>query len=217
MRLVPPKSASARAPLALVVPPARAEMDDRELAHALARGEEWAVAVAWHRFAPLVLGLAERALGSKSDAEDLAQEVFVRLLQRITTLRDAGSLRSFVYSIAIRTLKSELRYRRIRAWLSFSAPETLVDLRHSTPDVEARALLRRFYVLLERLSPRDRLVFVLRRIESMTVEEIALAMRLSPSTVKRSLAHATGRMSRWIESDPHMRELASGRLGGPGE
>ncbi len=213
MRLVPPKSAPARPPLALVVPQSHGEVDDAELARGLIGGEDWAVAVAWHRFAPIVLVMAERALGSRSDADDLTQEVFVRLLKRVTTLREAGSLRSFVYSIAVRTLKSELRYRRVRAWLSFRAPETLEDPRHSTPDVEARALLRKFYDLLDRLSPRDRLVFVLRRVESMTVEEIARTMRLSPSTVKRSLAHASTRMSGWIEGDPGMGELWNGRFG----
>jgi RNA polymerase sigma factor (sigma-70 family) len=213
MRLVPPQSGSARAPLALVVNPPHGDVDDAELARGLADGADWAIALAWHRFAPLVLTLAGRALGSKSDAEDLTQEVFARLLRRASTLRDAESLRSFVYSIAIRTLKSELRYRRLRAWLSFREPEALVDLRHSTPDLEARALLSGFYLLLDRLSPRDRLVFVLRRIESMTVEEIAATMRLSPSTVKRSLTHGSQRLSGWIERDARMRELLDGRFG----
>ncbi len=217
MRLVPPQSGSARVPLALVVSQPHGEIDDAELARGLAGGEDWALTLAWHRFAPLVLAMAGRALGSKSDAEDLTQEVFARLLRRAATLRDAESLRSFVYSIAVRTLKSELRYRRIRAWLSFRPPETLVDLRHSTPDHEARALLSRFYLLLDRLSPRDRVVFVLRRVESMTVEEIAATMRISSSTVKRSLTHATQRLSGWIEGDARMCELLDGRFGARNE
>jgi RNA polymerase sigma-70 factor (ECF subfamily) len=171
--------------LTLVVDRTRREVSDVDLARGLMSGEEWAVGEAWHRFAPMVLTTAQRALGSRSDAEDLAQEVFVRVLRNGTTLRDPTSLRSFVYSIAVRTLKSELRYRKVKAWLSFRSPEALEDLRHSTLDVEARDLLRRFYLLLDRLSPRDRLVFVLRRAESMTVEEIAATMDLSPSTVKR--------------------------------
>jgi len=68
--------------------------------------------------------------------------------------------------------------------------------------METRELLQRFHVLLERLAPRERLVFVLRRMESMTVEEIAAAMELSESTVKRSMARASVRLSRWIAADP---------------
>lgn len=212
MRFPPPKHHPGRAPLALVGSRTRREVSDAELARGLADKDDWALAEAWHRFAPLVHTLAERALGSKSEAEDLTQEVFVRLFRRAATLRDRDSLRSFVYSIAVRTLKSELRYRRIRVWLSFRAHETLVDLRHTTPDLEGRHLLRAFYLLLDRLSPRDRLVFVLRRVEAMTVDEIARTLDVSPSTVKRSLARASERLSRWIDSDPRLSELLDGRF-----
>ena len=78
-------------------------------------------------------------------------------------------------------------------------------------DVEARDLLRRFYALLDRLNSRDRLVFALRHMERMTVEEIAATMELSMSTVKRSLGHATSRLSRWVGSDPGMASLLDGK------
>lgn len=201
-----------RAPLTLVVSPGSRGLTDAELARGLVAGEDWAVAEAWQRFAPLVLRTAERALGSKSDAEDLAQEVFVRLFRTVKTLRDPASLRSFVYSVAIRTLKSELRYRRLKAWLTFRGPESLPESAHPSPDLEARDLLQRLYTLLDRLAPRDRLVFTLRRAESMTVEEIAQTMGISVSTVKRSLAHGTERVSRWIAGDPALSELLDGGL-----
>jgi RNA polymerase sigma factor (sigma-70 family) len=74
--------------------------------------------------------------------------------------------------------------------------------------------LRRFRDLLDRLAPRDRLVFVLRRMESMTVEEIAVTMKISESTVKRSMARASTRLSRWIDADPGLAGLFDGgRLG----
>jgi RNA polymerase sigma-70 factor (ECF subfamily) len=158
--------------------------------------------------------MGERALGSKSDAEDLVQDTFARLLRAVKGIREPGSLRSFVYSCGVRALKSQLRRRHLRAWLSFDAPDSMVDLRHATPDVEAREVLKRFYALLDRLSPRDRLVFMLRRVEAMTVEEIAENMAISPSTVKRSLTHASERLSRWIDLDPKLADLVDRKLRG---
>jgi RNA polymerase sigma-70 factor (ECF subfamily) len=201
-----------RAPLALVVAPTRRGVSDAQLAQALAAGEDWAIAEAWRRFAPLVLTTAERALGSKSDAEDLAQEVFLRLFRKVKTLRDPASLRSFVYSVTVRALKSELRYRRLKAWLTFRGPESLPESSHTSPDLEARDLLQRLYSTLDRLSARDRLVFTLRRAESMTVEEIAATMGISVSTVKRSLTHASARLTRWVAGDPALSELLDGGL-----
>ena len=81
-------------------------------------------------------------------------------------------------------------------------PETPLELGFPTVNVEARDLLKKLYALLDRLSPRDRLVFVLRRMEAMTVEEIAATMDVSVSTVKRAMAHASGRLSTWIAPIP---------------
>jgi RNA polymerase sigma factor (sigma-70 family) len=63
-------------------------------------------------------------------------------------------------------------------------------------------LLRRLYGLLEHLGPRDRLIFVLNRMDSMSVQEIATAMEISESTVKRSLAHASDRIRHFIQAEP---------------
>jgi RNA polymerase sigma factor (sigma-70 family) len=187
------------------------QVSDGDLARGLAAGTAWATTETWNRFAPMVLMMATRTLGSESEAEDIVQEVFYRLFEKAKTLREPESLRSFVVSFAIRILKTELRRKKTRSWLSFHKPETFVDLACGTLDVESRDLLRKFYALLDRLAPRDRLVFALRHLESMTVEEIAASMELSPSTVKRSLGHAAEKLSRWIETDPGMEGLVGGK------
>jgi RNA polymerase sigma-70 factor (ECF subfamily) len=194
-------------PVSLVVAPGAGDTSDAELARALSTGSAWAIAETWHRFAPGVIMFARRALGSEAEAEDLAQEVFWRVFARAKTLRAPERLRSFVFSFAVRVLKTELRRRRARAWLSFRQPETLVDLGSELTDMESRDLLRRFYALLDRLSPRHRLVFALRHLESMTVDEVAAHMRVSISTVKRALERATSKLSIWIEADPGLAEF----------
>jgi RNA polymerase sigma-70 factor (ECF subfamily) len=177
-------------------------VSDGDLARGLADGSAWALQETWRRFAPMVLMMAARALGSDTEAEDVAQEVFQRVFGKAGTLRDPDSLRSFVFSFAVRVVKTELRRKMARRWLSFHQPDVLPDLGSSgTIDVESRDLLRRFYALLDRLNPRDRLVFALRYLERMTVEEIAASTTLSLSTVKRSLSRGTEKLSRRIETD----------------
>jgi RNA polymerase sigma factor (sigma-70 family) len=193
--------------LSLVVGRDRRETSDSDLARGLLAGEAWAVAETWHRFAPMVIMMAERCLGSKSEAKDVGQEVFYRVFHKAKTLRDPSCLRSFVYSFAIRALRTELRRKRLRSWLLLDQPEVLVDGGSQTLDVESRDLLRRFHALLDRLAPRDRLVFILRRMESMTVEEIAAHMNISVSTVKRSMTQGSKRLSRWIKADPGLASL----------
>jgi len=210
-RIMPTHQSSASAPLSLVVGGHRRTASDGDLARGLVAGDSWAITETWHRFAPMVLMTAERTLGSKTEAEDVAQEVFCRVFRKCRTLREPDSLRSFVYSFAIRVLRSELRRRKMRRWLHLGpsdAPEAS-DLREG--DIESRDVLRRFNALLDRLTPRDRLVFVLRRMESMTVEEIAATMELSISTVKRAMAHASDRLSSWVDADPGLAVLWEGK------
>ena len=200
-------NANANAPLSLV---GGGHARDADLAWGLAVGEPWAIAETWRRFAPMVLLTAERFLGSRSEAEDIVQEVFCRVFRQAPTLRDPERLRSFVYSFAVRVLKAELRRRRVRGWFPFLKAEAPSEVPFRASDFESRDLLAKLYRLLDRLTARDRLVFVLRRMESMTVDEIATTMDLSVSTVKRSMAHASTRLSQWVEADPELVGLARG-------
>ena len=71
----------------------------------------------------------------------------------------------------------------------------------SGADPEAREILQRFYQILDQLGTRERLVFALRHLESMTLGEIAAAMEISLSTVKRAHAQAVVEVGRSIAND----------------
>lgn len=174
---------------------------DGDLARALIAGEAWATTTTWNRFAPMVYGMASRALGRDSEAEDVTQEVFYRLFSRVGTLKNPEALRSFVVSFAIRIVKWELRKRRARRWIMLADSESLPEVSVPSGDAEARQVLRRFYTILDQLTTRERLVFALRHLESMTLEEIAVALEVSLSTVKRTLTKASVRVSEWIDGD----------------
>ena len=183
-------------------PPGGATRSDAELARALMAGSAWAITETWHRFAPGVVMLARRALGSECEAEDVAQEVFQRVFAKAKTLREPERLRSFVFSFAIRVLKTELRRKRARAWLSFHRPETLVDLGGELADMESRDLSAPVLCVarssVAAASPGL-------RASSPRVHDGGGGrrhMELSLSTVKRALERATSKLSLWIEADP---------------
>jgi RNA polymerase sigma-70 factor (ECF subfamily) len=190
-----------RIPLHLVPDSAPVEAEDSDLARALIAREPWAHAATWNRFAPMVFRMASRALGNDYEAEDVTQEVFFRLFARANTLQNPESFRSFVTSFAIRILKWELRRKRARSWLSFREPKNIPEATYPGSDPEARDVLRRFYTMLGRLKPRDRIVYCLRHLDGRSLDEIADAMEISLSTVKRSHDRVNVRVSQWIESD----------------
>ena len=202
-----------RVPLHVVPTGGRADPSDADLARALMAGEPWATATTWNRFAPTVYGIASRALGRDSDAEDVTQEVFYRLFLRIGTLQNPDAFRSFVVSFAIRVVKWELRRRRARRWVMLSDSDRLPEVAIADVDAESRQILRRFYAILDQLSARERLVFALRHLESMTLGEIATALEISLSTVKRTLSRAATRVSGWIGGDADLTNFFEGKRG----
>src|SRR5262249_44722297 len=81
------------------------ELDDAGLARALIADDPRAPRVAWQRFAPMVHRILRRSLGPGSDVEDLAQDVFVCLFDKVKTLREPKVLKAFVISIAAMTAR----------------------------------------------------------------------------------------------------------------
>jgi RNA polymerase sigma factor (sigma-70 family) len=135
------------------------------------------------------------------------QDVLCCVLEKITTLRAPDKLRGFIYGIANHTLKVALRRRKRQR--SFTALPSGAEepLASQSEEVESRDILRRFDTLLGRLRPRHRLIFVLRRLEALSTEEVAAAAHVSNATVKRAVAHASRRLSSWIVADAELAAL----------
>jgi RNA polymerase sigma-70 factor (ECF subfamily) len=143
-----------------------------------------------------VFNLCYRMLGSAGEAEDVAQETFVRLTTRLDRYDPARPFRTWLLSVAAHACIDRLRQRR-RSWLSLDEPLPAADqvaLRDPLPGPE-EALVRReeeqrVQRLLARLAPEDRQVVVLRYWYDLGYEEIAEATRASVSSVKSRLFRA---------------------------
>jgi RNA polymerase sigma-70 factor, ECF subfamily len=200
-------------PVQLVTAGADSDPDDAELVRAFTNGESWAARAIWRRYAPMVFRLLERALGPEGEAEDLTQDVFLSTFARLPELRDGDALRSFIYSVALRTLKWELRRRRVRRILRLSDSGQLPDLPVRGTDSESRQLLVYFYALLEKIAVSARTAFVLRYIEGLKLEEIAERMGVSLATAKRWVARASRDVSALVEGDPELSACLAERGG----
>ncbi|HKQ69007.1 MAG TPA: sigma-70 family RNA polymerase sigma factor [Polyangiaceae bacterium] len=181
---------------------AGAESDESALIEAAIGGDERAARTIWVRYAPMVYGVVRRTLGPDGDSDDAVQEVFMRLFARLHQLEDRSALRSFIYSISIRVLQWKLRRRWVRRIMTLTPTGAMPDTPAIGVPPEAREAVRRLYRVLDQLGTTERTFFVLRNIERLTVEEIAAATKLSPSTVKRRIQRATDRADRLLEGDP---------------
>ncbi len=182
------------------------EPDDPALVRALALREEWAARAVWNRYASLVYGILNRALGSPSESEDLTQEVFYRVFASAGRLRDPGALRSFLYSSAVRRLRSHLRAKRVRRFLSLSDTGEVPEQPAEGCDSEGRELLVRFYRMLDTLGANERTAFTLRNVEGLSLQEIADVTGSSLATIKRRLQRASEHVEKLAREEPDFAE-----------
>jgi RNA polymerase sigma-70 factor (ECF subfamily) len=181
------------------------DVNDASLARAALEGQAWAEREIWFRFAPTVYGLLRRSLGPRHDAEDLTQEVFLRVFKRLHTIEKPEALRGFVCSFAIRVVSEEVRRHSIRSRLTslFVRHESEPSVPHA--DFESRELLQRVESVMDRMNPRQRAVFVLRHIEGVELTEVAATLDLSLATVKRDLEKSRQFITSSIRCDQELR------------
>lgn len=132
--------------------------------------------------------------------DDLVQDTFVRALQALPRFRGQAPLGVWLRGVALNLARTERNRERRRKRLRASLPRPADE---PPPDgqVESRAALRRLRVLLDRLTPEEREAFVLRRVEHLSVKEVATLTRTAESTVSDRAERARIKLSRWLEDD----------------
>jgi RNA polymerase sigma-70 factor, ECF subfamily len=168
------------------------EETDATLVAAAVAGDARSRQTLFERHAPMVNRLARRLLGPGVDASDLVQDSFVEALLGIAHLKNGQAFQAWLGSIVVRTAYKVRRRRRLLERLGLrraTAPDMDGFCSHSAPpDVVAE--LKAIYGLLRTLPVEAHLALVLRRVEGLSIDQIAEQMRLSVSTVKRRLASA---------------------------
>ncbi|HEV8474996.1 MAG TPA: sigma-70 family RNA polymerase sigma factor [Methylomirabilota bacterium] len=138
-----------------------------------------------------VFGVALRMLGNRAEAEEIAQEVFVRAHRAVADFRGDARLGTWLYGIASRLCLNRLAspHRRLRghdAALESVATEA-PDAAAAVERAELDAALRQ---AIAELPEERRIVVLLRDVEGLPYEEIAQALGLEPGTVRSRLHRA---------------------------
>jgi RNA polymerase sigma-70 factor (ECF subfamily) len=155
----------------------------------------------YERLAPIVNRLIWTVLGPDPERDDLAHEIFIRILRGAAKVRDASRLEGWAARVTTNAIKNEFRRRKLRRWFSLEMNEDPEAL-HYHPDFEGREVLLRTYKTLERLPARERLAFSLRLLEQASAEEIARVCGCSLRTIKRRLKSGRTRFLKLAAADP---------------
>lgn len=153
-----------------------------------------------------VFNLAYRMLGERGEAEDAAQEAFLRAYANLDRYDQERSFKTWVLSIASNHCIDRLRRRRL-TWLSLEEPlPPHPALTSDTPGPEEATLVHERNVLvqelLDKLSPEYRIAVVLRYWYDLSYAEIAEMLNTTESAVKSRLFRARQALAEQLESQP---------------
>jgi RNA polymerase sigma factor (sigma-70 family) len=153
------------------------------------------------RLSPLINRLLWSLLGADAERDDIAHEVFIRILRGAARLRDPERLEAWAARITVNTVKNEFRRRSFRRFFSWDAFGEERQLGYH-PDFEGRELVTRTQRILEQLPASERIPFTLQLLDARGVDEIAELCGCSTRTVKRRLSAARERFERLASRDP---------------
>ena len=154
------------------------------------------------RYKDRIYNVAYRFLGNHEDAQDVAQEVFVRAYEGIQGYKGAAKVYTWLYSIAGNLARNKIRdsHRKGRdRGTSLEALEAVAPgaaqsatMARGNPEESAREneMKEILQTCLRELPEHYRMAFVLRTFENLSYEEIAGAMGCPPGTVKSRLNQA---------------------------
>lgn len=160
-----------------------------------------AMGILYERFRERVYNVALRVVGNGDEASDVLQDVFLLLFRKIHRFRERAFFASWVYRITVNVALDHLRRRR-RAPLPVAAdalldgPQETGDLSGPEQKLAGRDLQRHVRAALGNLSPRLRIVIVLRYLEGLAYGEIGEILECSVGTVKSRLNRAHAAMRR---------------------
>lgn len=173
------------------------QVDDKALVKAVLDGERTAYGKLYDRYAPLVRAICYDMVRDLAEAQDLAQDVFLRAYERLEQLRKPESFGPWVIGMA-RLRCHEWRRKRLRECRRLSALETdSAGTETAARHAENGQLLR----LIGRLAENERLALHAFYLRSQSVEEARRVLGLSRSGFYRVLERARNRLRKQLHED----------------
>jgi RNA polymerase sigma-70 factor (ECF subfamily) len=166
------------------------------LLDALRQGTPAALATVYEQYAPDVLRLAQRILGSRADAEDLLHDLIVGLPELLNRYEERGDFRAWLRAVTVRRALMTLRRDRRREQMisansSASDPLARRDGRWDALDLAAA---------IDWLPDTLRVVFVLRQLEGYSHAEVAELLSISPGASRVRHLRALRQLRQRLES-----------------
>ena len=166
---------------------------ERELIIKAGRGDTGAFREIYQRASGYVYTLAYRVTNTKHDAEEVTQDVFLKIHHSLDSFKFESSFKTWLYRIAVNTAlnhakkRSRVTTREVEEIFEDPATVTQPD---AAKGIEAGETEHQLKILLDQLNPDQRACIVLREIEGVDYQGIAKSLGININTVRSRLKRA---------------------------
>ncbi|MBN2417854.1 MAG: sigma-70 family RNA polymerase sigma factor [Deltaproteobacteria bacterium] len=176
--------------------------NDSDLVNAFKNGNHSAFEKIVLKYQDRVYNLCYRFLGDNLEAEDSAQEIFIKVYRALKGFKLKSSFYTWLYRIAINTCKNRIKsleYRRSKSRVSIDDDQEKKDYgipgiidKNDLPDtnLEHKEKIKRIQEAIDSLPPDQKTMVILRDVEGLSYEEIADITKTRLGTVKSKLSRA---------------------------
>lgn len=182
----------------------RMEASEKEIIRRVLAGDREEYRVLMERHFPVVLLMTLRITGNQQDAEEAAQEAFIRAYQQLPAFREQSAFATWVFRIGMNTALNMVKRRsRNPEWYAEPVDDpssTSPISTHPTPeaallDNEARIQRER---AMEALTPMERTAFVLRHMEEQPMDVVAETLGINANSARQTLFRAVSKLRRQL-------------------
>ncbi len=147
-----------------------------------------------------VYRMLHRLVGNHEDAEDLAQECFVRAWSALDLYRSEAPFEAWLRRVALHLARDHFRRSARRPARPASGPEALTEAAHREPGAELsrHELAARLAAAIGRLPERLRVALVLRAFEGLDYPDVARVTGVTPATARTHVMQARKRLLAWL-------------------
>jgi RNA polymerase sigma-70 factor (ECF subfamily) len=179
-------------------------MDDLDIIEDFKKGNALAFEALLLKYQDRIYNLCRYLLENPHDADDAAQDSFVKAFQGLKRFTPTASFYTWLYRIAVNTCLDQRRKASSRTGLFVADGTDYLDTAPSQSpspesDYETKQVLHSLQTSLNRLSVKLRVPLVLKEVEGLSYGEIAVALDVSVGTVKSRISRAREEMARMMK------------------
>ncbi len=172
--------------------------EDHKLLCQIAQGDVKSLGILYVLYSAKIYNFALSLLQDSAEAEDVTQEIFLKIWNSRESLAEVRSLKSYLFGMTHNTVLNLIKSRDVRSRYCKSASDMLPKSVDVVPAVETEELLKCIDEALEDMSELRKTIFRLSREEHKTYQEIADLLMISPKTVQYHISCALAKLRELI-------------------